>query len=79
MNATANKPETHKPARRGFPSLPCILCGNANGAVTVSLEDLGQFHCNECDEHFNADAVRQQLSQWQAVLTWCDQAPAVSE
>lgn len=79
MNATANKPEASNTVRRGFPSLPCILCGNADGNVTVSLEDLSQFHCNECGEDFDTAGVRQQLAQWQAVLAWCDQAPAVAE
>jgi len=79
MNATLNQTETHKTARRGFPSLPCILCGNADGHVTVSLDDVSQFHCNECNDDFDADAVRQQLAQWQAVLTWIDAAPRLED
>ena len=77
MTATTNKPQTDKPVRRGFPSLPCILCGNADGNVTVSLYDVSQFHCGECGDDFDADAVRQQWQQWQAVLDWCGAAPSV--
>lgn len=62
---------------RGFAQLPCILCGNSDGKVAVSLDDVSQFHCNECGEDFDADAVRQQLATWQAVLDWCAAAPTV--
>jgi hypothetical protein len=80
MNATVpmNAAQS-KAVRRGFPSLPCILCGNADGNVTVSLEDVSQFHCNECGEDFDADDVRQFVGQWQAVLAWCDAAPAIQD
>jgi hypothetical protein len=70
LNATSSKP-----VARGFPSLPCIKCGNAEGNVTVSLEDVRQLHCNECDEDFDAEDVRAFVGQWQAVLTWIDAAP----
>jgi len=76
MNATIST--SKKPVRRGFSSLPCILCGNTDGNVTVSLDDVSQFHCNECGDDFDADAVRQQIAQWQAVLAWIDAAPTVS-
>ena len=77
MITTIDKHETTPAARKGFAALPCILCGNADGNVTVSLDDVSQFHCNECDGDFDADAVRQHLAQWQAVLTWCEAAPTV--
>jgi hypothetical protein len=75
MNATTFTSNSKKPVRRGFLSLPCILCGNADGNVAVSLDDVSQFHCNECDGDFDADAVQQQIAQWQAVLAWIGAAP----
>jgi len=78
MTATLPLPQAQA-TRKGFAHLPCILCGNADGNVTLALEDVSQFHCNECDEDFDADAVRQQIEQWRAVLDWCAAAPVVKE
>jgi hypothetical protein len=65
-------------ARRGFPSLPCILCGKEDG-LTLYLQDADTFHCSECEEEFAADDVRQQIKEWSAVLAWIDAAPAVAD
>lgn len=77
MNATIPL-KNKQPARKGFSALPCILCGDSDGNITVSLDDVRRFHCNECGEDFDADAVRQRFAQWQAVLAWCDAAPAIT-
>lgn len=64
---------------RGFASLPCILCGNTDDNVLVRLSDVTQFHCDSCEESFDADAVRLNLLQWQAVLMWLDMAPIAAK
>jgi hypothetical protein len=66
------------PVQRGFPDLPCILCGDAGGNVVVSLDDVSQFHCKECGGDFDADSVRETIDQWQRVLNWLAAAPAVT-
>ncbi|HWG41329.1 MAG TPA: hypothetical protein VN688_00985 [Gemmataceae bacterium] len=80
MNATiplSGSPS--KPVRRGFPSVTCIKCGNADAVVTVNLTDVSEFHCNECDEDFSAADVREFVGQWQAVLNWIELCPAVED
>ncbi|HEY7308392.1 MAG TPA: hypothetical protein VH643_03415 [Gemmataceae bacterium] len=77
---TATIPMTNKkPVRRGFPSLPCIRCGNTDGNVRLDLDDVDTFNCVECDEQFTAGDVRDFIGQWKAVLAWIDAAPVVAE
>ena len=81
MNATRTTlpMRADQPACKGFAALPCILCGNADGNITVSLDDVSRFHCVECGEAFDADAVRRHLALWQAVLAWCYAALVITE
>lgn len=81
MNATVTslRLQAAKPLERGFPSLPCVLCGNADGNVTVSLDDVSQFNCKECGGDFDAPTVRGHIALWQRVLAWIDTAPATNE
>jgi hypothetical protein len=70
--------EEAAPAARGFPELPCPLCGQADSGVQVELTDLtGEtaFHCPACEADFGPDDVRQMISKWTAVLRWIDLAP----
>lgn len=62
--------------QRGF-AVRCIKCADENAVVHVSLSDTSAFKCDGCDEEFSADDVREFIGQWQAVLAWCDAAPAL--
>lgn len=76
--ATETKAETRttsKDARRGFPGLACLECGEKD-TVRVSLEDMG-FVCSSCDHEFKASDVRDMMASWTRVLDWVEQAPAV--
>jgi transposase-like protein len=71
--------ETAAPARRGFPDVHCLRCGNPDAAVSVDLHDVGSFRCSECQEEWTADDVRAQLRGWEAVLRWVESAPALGQ
>jgi hypothetical protein len=64
------------PPPRGFKDLDCPCCGS-QGGVSVQLEDLSQFHCGECDNDFDADAVRDFIARWTRVLSWIELAPVL--
>jgi hypothetical protein len=66
-------------ARRGFPDVHCLRCGNADAAVSLDLHDVCTFRCVECEEEWTAADVRAQLDGWEAVLRWVESAPALKE
>jgi hypothetical protein len=67
------------PARRGFPDVHCLRCGNADAAVSLDLHDVCTFRCAECEEEWTAADVRAQLNGWEAVLRWVESAPPLKE
>ncbi len=71
--ASAPTPETQ---RRGFPSLTCVLCGEAD-CVRLDLSDLDTFTCTSCEADFTLDEVREHLAAWGRVVVWIESAPAV--
>lgn len=66
---------TEAPITRGF-AVPCLHCGEA-GYVRVSLDDVSQFSCGNCDADYTADDVRSTLATWTKLLAWLDSAPPV--
>jgi hypothetical protein len=67
------------PVKRGFPTLPCLWCGE-EGTVRVDLADLtgdDAFTCSACDAEFGVADVRARLDAWLPVLAWVEAAPAV--
>ncbi len=53
---------------KGFPHLPCPICGQFESAIQVDLHDLHTFTCTENDCEFDADDVERIIGQWQDVL-----------
>jgi hypothetical protein len=69
--ATANGAAAVK---KGWGTLPCPLCGEAQATVHLDLTDCESFHCCDCDSDFTADDVRAFIEKWQPVLYWCEGA-----
>jgi hypothetical protein len=59
---------------KGWGTLPCIVCGEAQATIHLDLTDCESFHYADCDNDFTADDVRAFLAQWQKVLAWCERA-----
>lgn len=59
---------------RGF-NVPCILCGDADGSVTVDLADVTLFSCKQCGNDFSADDVEKSVNNWRRVLEWIATCP----
>jgi hypothetical protein len=59
---------------RGFGYLPCPRCGE-EASIRIDLDDLDTFTCQECDNDFTLDTVRNLIDRWQRVLAWIDRAP----
>lgn len=55
--------------------LPCPRCGEPDANLTLYLADGETFQCQECDEEFTADAVRDLLARWAPVLAWLERMP----
>ena len=43
--------------------------------MNVSLNDVSQFHCGECDETFELSEVKALIAGWLQVIQWIEQAP----
>lgn len=65
-----------KLARRGFPHLPCLRCGEV-GDVYVKLSDVCTFCCTQCDDEFPAAKLAEAIRGYAAVLDWIAKAPAI--
>jgi hypothetical protein len=77
LTAAANEPfpaPSGFTPSRGFPGLPCPSCGTA-GWLSVRLECVSRFRCENCGGTFCDDDVRTLVSTWSAVLAWVDRAP----
>lgn len=74
----ADKAPECKPVKRGFGTLPCILCG-ADCSISLDLDDCDTFRCGECEETFTASDVRNMLQMWGKVLAWVETAPELPQ
>ncbi len=63
--------------KRGFGMLPCPLCG-AEAVIAVSLDDVSEFCCGECEEPFPRTQVEDFIAKWAHVLSWLDCVPLLS-
>jgi uncharacterized protein (DUF983 family) len=59
---------------RGFKNIICPRCME-EGGITMDAADVHAFHCRECDEDIEADAVRDLIAGWTKLLAWLDTAP----
>jgi hypothetical protein len=73
--ATANGAAKETRAK-GWGTLPCPLCGEAQATVHLDLTDCESFHCCDCDSDFDAASVRSFIDRWQKVLAWVSAAGA---
>jgi hypothetical protein len=71
--ATANGTAAATKAK-GFGTLPCPLCGEAQATIHMDLTDCESFHCCDCDSDFAAADVRAFIERWRKVLAWCEMA-----
>lgn len=67
---------TEKKTTRGFRA-PCPKCGNES--VQVSLADVEQLHCLDCDEDLDLADIRALVEGWGPVLRWLDAVPVLEE
>ena len=56
-------------------SAPCIVCGNVDAVVTVTLDADHEFTCKDCDATFSVADVENVIEVWSAVLGWLKQSP----
>jgi hypothetical protein len=67
--------ETLKPAAaRGF-ALRCILCGTTDGTRRLHLDDLQVISCDECNDEFLVETLRDAVAEAARLLAWIDAAP----
>jgi hypothetical protein len=71
-------PPPGQTVRRGFPDLPCILCGR-RGSLAVVLSDTRRIRCLRCGEEISVEAVKNVLATWADVVEWLEKAPICSE
>jgi predicted RNA-binding Zn-ribbon protein involved in translation (DUF1610 family) len=77
-NATESAPAVQtaaaEPASRGI-LLPCPKCGEMQATLDFNLADGVTFHCQDCDDTFEADDLRERIAAWTRVLAWVDAMP----
>lgn len=56
-------------------TLPCILCGEADAAITVDMATGSEFHCGNCEGDFNRLDVKAVVRQWSRALEWLATMP----
>jgi transposase-like protein len=56
--------------------LPCPCCGTSEASVTLSLADMNEFTCQDCDATFSRADVESFIAKWSNLLSWIDAAPA---
>lgn len=64
--------------KRGFPHIPCLLCGR-KGSLAVVLSDTRRIRCLRCGEEISVEAVKGVLGVWVDVVDWLEKAPICSE
>lgn len=78
-NGKTTTPETTTP-KRGFPGIVCIKCQDPDAIVSLDLDHLENFHCNECNEDFGLEEVQEYIDRgraWERVAAWIQLAPTV--
>lgn len=68
-------PPPGQTCRRGFPRLPCLLCGR-RGSLAVILSDTRRIRCLGCGEEMALAAVKNVVGAWADVVEWLEKAPA---
>jgi hypothetical protein len=53
----------------------CLLCGDEDAVVSVSLTEDHEFHCAECDGTFTVEHVEKVIAGWGPVLQWLKVSP----
>jgi uncharacterized protein (DUF983 family) len=64
--------------RRGFKHTPCPKCGE-DGIIQISLDDVGDCHCNECGEDFTLADIRAFIEAWTPIMAWLATCPVRAE
>lgn len=66
----------------GFGQLCCPRCNEVEATISVDLDDLNRFHCNDCNEDFERSDVEAHIEmlraipgKWDTALVWIDTAP----
>lgn len=67
---------TTKATWRGFWAA-CPKCGERT--VQVSLADVNNLFCTQCEEEVDLEGVRRLVSDWAEVLKWLDSAPVMAD
>lgn len=76
--ATVNAPATGTPIR-GWAGVPCVKCV-ALDSLRMDVGEVTSFVCNQCDESFTADDVREAVAavaKWAPLLKWIELAPVI--
>lgn len=57
----------------------CVACWNPDALVVMHLDGSGYFECQECNETFHCEAVREKLDAmkagWEKMLKWAESYP----
>lgn len=60
-------------------TLMCPKCAVLGGIIRLDLDDAETFSCDDCDETFTADDVRDLVDAargWERMLAWVEKCPA---
>jgi transcription elongation factor Elf1 len=57
-------------------TLPCPRCGEANASFDLNLADGDTLHCQDCDENFSVEEIRDLVKRWGRMLAWIDSMPS---
>lgn len=55
--------------------LPCPRCGEKDANVALYMAEGDLFQCQECEEEFSVEDIRQILAFWGPVVKWLDAMP----
>ena len=59
-------------------SLPCPRCGEAQATMMLDMSSK-EFTCQECNEVFHVDEMRDVVARWTRIIGWVDLMPGSDE
>jgi Zn ribbon nucleic-acid-binding protein len=63
---------------RGFAGVACLACSTPD-MLAVHVEAVAVLECRACGAEYTADAVRDHLARWGAVVAWLALCPRRKE
>jgi hypothetical protein len=70
MTTTMNGVTVKDAKAKGWGTLPCPCCGEAQATITLDLTDLEGLHCQDCDADLTLADIEAFIQRWQPVLAW---------